>query len=267
MIALRPRPIALALAGLVAAFLLMPLLAIGPISFTPARFLTMPHGQLSLIHYRDLLDNPDWANSMLLSFRIGVVSSAIATLLAAAFAIGVWMFQPRFVSVMLGVVLLPMVAPPIVSAMILYFFLTGLSRLSGAIGYDTWFGVTIAHVVMTAPFAVVLILVELSQLDRRVDLAARGLGASVSQRIFRIILPNIRFGVVTAALLAFILSWDEIGVTLFITSVNAITLPRLMWMGVHDNIDPAVAAISVVLILITTATLILRMALQHEEPA
>ena len=264
---LRPRPIAVAFAGLVAVFLLMPLLAIGPISFTPARFLTMPHGQLSLVHYRELIDNPDWANSMLLSLRIGIASSAVATLLALSFALGIWMFQPRFVAPMLGVVLLPMVAPPIVSAMILYFFLTGLSRVSDGIGYDTWFGVTIAHVVMIVPFAVVLILVELSQLDRRIDLAARGLGASVSQRILRIILPNIRFGVVAAALLAFILSWDEIGVTLFITSVNAITLPRLMWMGVHDNVDPAVASLSVVLIVITTAVLLLRMALQREDPA
>ncbi len=264
---MRPRPVAVALAGLVAVFLLMPLLAIGPISLTPARFLTMPHGQLSLVHYRELIDNPDWANSILLSLRIGLASSAIATMLALAFALGVWMFQPRFAALMLGVVLLPMVAPPIVSAMILYFFLTGLSRMSEAIGYDTWFGVTIAHVVMIVPFAVVLILVELSQLDRRIDLAARGLGASVAQRVFRIILPNIRFGVVAAALLAFVLSWDEIGVTLFITSVNAITLPRLMWMGVHDNIDPAVASLSVVLIVITTAALLLRMALQRENPA
>ena len=66
-------------------------------------------------------------------------------------------------------------------------------------------------------------------------------------------LPNIKFGVLTAALMVFVLSWEEIGVTLFITSVNAITLPRLMWMGVHDNIDPAVAAMSVVLIAITSA--------------
>ena len=165
------------------------------------------------------------------------------------------MFQPRFAALMVGFVLLPMVAPPIVSAMILYFFLTGLSDVSEAIGYDTWFGVTIAHVVMIVPFAVVLILVELAQVDRRIDLAARGLGASALQRVFRVILPNIRFGVLAAALLAFVLSWDEIGVTLFITSVNAITLPRLMWMGVHDNIDPAVAAISVVLIVITTVAL------------
>jgi putative spermidine/putrescine transport system permease protein len=67
--------------------------------------------------------------------------------------------------------------------------------------------------------------------------------------------------------MAFFLSWEEIGVTLFVTSVNAITLPRLMWMGVHDNIDPAVAAISVVLIVVTTLALTGRMLLQREEAA
>ena len=264
---LRPEPIALAVAGLVAVFLLLPLVAIAPISLTPARFLTMPHGELSLTHYRDLIDNPDWAKSILLSLRVGAGSSAIATALALAFALGIWMFQPRFAALMVGFVLLPMVAPPIVSAMILYFFLTSLSQVSGAIGYDTWFGVTIAHVVMIVPFAVVLILVALAQIDRRLDLAARGLGASVLQRVFKIILPNIRFGVLAAFLLAFVLSWDEIGVTLFVTSVNAITLPRLMWMGVHDNIDPAIAAISVVLIVVTTLALVARMLIQREEPA
>ena len=88
---------------------------------------------------------------------------------------------------------------------------------------------------------------------------------SALQRVFKVILPNIRFGVMMAALMAFFLSWEEIGVTLFVTSVNAITLPRLMWMGVHDNIDPAVAAVSVVLIVVTTLALTGRMLLQREE--
>ena len=264
---LRPRPVALAMAGLVAVFLLLPLLAVVPISFTPARFLTMPTGELSLIHYRDLIDNPDWGRSILLSLRIGVVSSVIATALALAFSLGIWMFQPRFSALLVGFVLLPMIVPPVVSAMTLYFFLTSLSQVSSAVGYDTWFGVTLAHVVMIVPFAVVLILVALAQVDRRIDLAARGLGATVLQRAFKIILPNIRFGVLTAALMAFVLSWEEIGVTLFVTSVNAITLPRMMWMGVHDNIDPAIAAISVVLIVITTIALVGRMLLQRHEPA
>ena len=263
----RPGPVGLFLAGLVAAFLLAPLLAVVPISLTPARFLTMPTGELSLTHYRELISDPDWGRSILLSLRIGIVSSAAATILALAFALGVWMFQPPFAALLVGFVMLPMIVPPVVSAMILYFFLTSLSQVSGAIGYDTWFGVMLAHVVVIVPFAVVLILVALAQVDRRIDLAARGLGATALQRVFTIILPNIRFGVLTAALMAFALSWEEIGVTLFVTSVNAITLPRMMWMGVHDNIDPAIAAISVVLIVITVFVLVGRMILQREEHA
>ena len=261
----RPGPVSLTLAALVALFLLLPLLAVVPISFTPARFLTMPTGAWSLTHYRDLIDNPDWAASILLSLRIGLVTSVVSTALALAFALGLWMFQPRFATLLVGFVLLPMIVPPVVSAMTLYFLLTTLSRVSSVVGYDTWLGVTLAHIVMTVPFAVVLILVALAQVDRRIDLAARGLGAGVLRRALHVILPNIRFGVLTAALMVFVLSWEEIGVTLFITSVNAITLPRLMWMGVHDNIDPAIAAIAVVLIVVTTLVLLARMALRRTE--
>jgi putative spermidine/putrescine transport system permease protein len=108
---------------------------------------------------------------------------------------------------------------------------------------------------MIAPFAVILIFVALSQVDRRIDMAARGMGASLRRRILSIIVPNIRFGLVSALFLTFILSWEEIGVTLFITSVQAITLPRLVWMGLRDNVDPAVAAVSVLLIVATILAL------------
>ena len=80
-------------------------------------------------------------------------------------------------------------------------------------------------------------------------------GAGLATRIFKVILPNIRFGLIGALFLTFVLSWEEIGVTLFITSVNAVTLPRLMWMGLRDNIDPAIAAISVILIVITVTAM------------
>jgi putative spermidine/putrescine transport system permease protein len=259
----RPGPVAILAAILVAVFLLMPLLAVVPVSFTPARFLSMPGGELSLRHYRALIEDPAWGNGLLLSLRIGVVSSAIATTLAVMFGLGIWMLRPVFAGLLVGFVLLPMVVPPVVSAMTLYFLLTGLSKMNDLVGYDTWLGVALAHVVMIAPFAVVLILVALSQVDRRIDLAARGLGATVAQRAFKVILPNIKFGIVTATLLSFVLSWEEIGVTLFVTSVNAITLPRLMWMGLRDNIDPAIAAISVLLILLTVTILLARLVVRR----
>lgn len=244
----KPSATALVLAALVAVFLLLPLIAVVPVSFTPARFLSMPNGNWSLRHYMALVENPAWLQATWLSIRIAVLSSLISTALALAFSLGMWMYRPVMPGLYYGFVLMPMVAPPVVSAITIYFFLTSLSKMNDLIGYDTVFGVAIAHAVMIAPFAVVLITVALSQVDRRIDLAARGFGASVGQRIFRVILPNIKFGVFTAAFLAFVLSWEEIGVTLFITSVNAVTLPRMMWMGLRDNIDPAIAAISVVLI-------------------
>jgi putative spermidine/putrescine transport system permease protein len=261
----RPGWIAMFIAALVAAFLLMPLLAVVPVSFTPTRFLAMPEDEWSLRHYRQLVENPAWGESVLMSIRIGLVSSILSTVLAVMFGLGIWMLRPRFAALLVGIVLLPMVVPPVVSALTLYFLLTALSRFSDLVGYDTWLGVALAHVVMIVPFAVVLILVALSQVDRRIDLAARGLGASLRQRAFRVILPNIKFGILTAALLSFVLSWEEIGVTLFVSSVNVITLPRRMWMGLRDNIDPAIAAVSVVLIVLTVAALLVRAFMRREE--
>ncbi|MBN8631383.1 MAG: ABC transporter permease [Rhodobacterales bacterium] len=256
MIQLRPGVLATTLAALIAVFLLMPLVAVIPVSFTPTRYLAVPDGEWSLRHYRALIENPVWAQGIWLSIRIGVLASLVATTLATAFALGIWMLKPRFAGVLMGLALLPMVAPPVVSALTLYFFLTTLSKLNHFVAYDTWAGVALAHAVMIAPFAVVLITVALSQLDRRIDLAARSMGAGVGTRVFRIILPNIRFTLVTALFLTFVLSWEEIGVTLFITSVDAVTLPRLMWMGLRDNIDPAIAAISVVLIALVVAVIL-----------
>ncbi len=257
---MKPTPIAVFLAFTVALFLLLPLIAVVPVSFTPARFLSMPTDVWSLRHYQALLDNPAWLQSIWLSLRIGILSSVIATLLALMFSLGIWMFRPWFGSLLFGFVLLPMVAPPVVSAITLYFFLTTLSKVNDVVAYDTWVGVAIAHAVMIAPFAVVMVTVALAQVDRRIDLAARGFGASVSQRVFKVILPNIKFGVFTAFFLSFVLSWEEIGVTLFITSVDAVTLPRMMWMGLRDNIDPAIAAISVILIIIVITVILAKTA-------
>ena len=247
MTVLRPGPLAATLAALVAVFLMMPLIAVIPVSFTPARYLSVPDAEWSLRHYRALIDNPAWAQGAWLSIRIGVVASVVATGLALLFSLGIWMLQPRFAGLLMGLALLPMVAPPVVSALTLYFFLITLSKVNSFIAYDTWAGVALA------------------QVDRRIDLAARSMGAGLFTRITRVILPNIRFGILTALFLTFVLSWEEIGVTLFITSVNAVTLPRLMWMGLRDNIDPAIAAISVVLITIVVTVILTKTALERRR--
>jgi len=264
----RPGAIATCIAALVAVFLLMPLIAVIPVSFTPTRYLALPDGEWSLRHYRALMDNPAWIGGVGLSILIGMISAVLATTLALLFSLGIWILQPRYAGLWIGIALLPMVAPPVVSALTLYFFLITLSKFNSFIAFDTWAGVALAHSVMIAPYAVVLISVALVQVDRRIDLAARGMGAGLARRIRSIILPNIRFGVLSALLLTFVLSWEEIGVTLFITSVNAVTLPRLMWMGLRDNIDPAIAAISVILIAVVVLGILTKTVVQRlaKEP-
>lgn len=262
MMSARPGRLATTFAALIAVFLLMPLGAVVPISFTPERYLSLPTDTWSLRHYQALIDNPAWLNGVWLSVRIGVFSSLVATGLALLFSLGIWIVQPRFAGLLMGIALMPMVAPPVVSALTLYFFLVSLGQVNNLVAYDTLAGVVLAHAVMIAPFAVVLITVSLAQVDRRIDLAARGMGASLARRILTVILPNIRFGILTALFLTFVLSWEEIGVTLFITSVDAVTLPRMMWMGLRDNVDPAVAAISVVLIGIVVTIIVVKTLVQ-----
>lgn len=258
MIRLRPGRIATLLTALVALFLLMPLIAVIPVSFTSRRYLSLPDGKYSLRHYRALLEDPAWLDSFLTSVQVGLIASLLAVVLATAFCIGIWMLRPKLSGVMTGFVLLPMVAPPVVSSLTLYFFLTRLSQWNDLIAYDSLGGVILAHMVMIVPYAVVVIMVSLSQLDRRMDLAAQSMGASVARRVFGVILPNVRFGLIGAFFLCFLLSWDEIGVTLFVTSVDTITLPRRMWMGLRDNVDPSIAALSVLLILVVSTVIILR---------
>lgn len=252
----RPGPIAIALALLAALFLLAPLIAVVPISLTPNRFLSMPTDAISLRHYATLFTDPAWRDAALVSLRIATLASVISVALAATFSIGLWLARPKRAALIVGFVLMPMVVPPVVSAMVLYFLLTFLSRIQPFVGYDTEAGVVLAHVVLNVPFAVVLMLVALSGVDRRIDLAARSMGATFTMRAFRIVLPNVRHAFAGALLTTFVLSRDETAVTLFVTSVDAVTLPRLMWMGLRDNIDPAVAAASVVLTLLTVTALV-----------
>ncbi len=135
MTASRPGLIATLLAILIAIFLMMPLLAVVPVSFTPKRFLSIPTDELSLRHYRALVENPAWAGGIWLSIRIGMTSASIATALGAMFSLGIWMLRPRFAGMLMGIALLPMVAPPVVSALTLYFFLITIGQFNTVVAF------------------------------------------------------------------------------------------------------------------------------------
>ncbi|MBK5571107.1 ABC transporter permease [Ensifer sp. SSB1] len=244
--------LAYALTYLAVAFLVSPLIAAVPVSFTAKRYLSMPEGDWSWLHYQELFTSDIWRNGIFTSIQAGIVTSVISTVLAFLFAVGLWYTQSRLTRTLVALALVPMAVPPIVSSLTMYFFSTQADI------YDSMLGVVIAHTVMALPYAVVTILVSINQVDRRIELAARNLGASVWQTTFWVILPNVKFGVLSAAFLSFILSWEEISVTLFVTSVDVVTLPKLMWSGLRDSIDPVIAAIAVILTVIASVCVLVR---------
>lgn len=246
-----------AIAYLAAAFLLLPLIAVIPVSFTPKRFLSMPDGDWSLRHYSALFEDGVWLSSIGTSISIALVASVLATVLATMFGLGLWFRRPRAGAVLVGFALLPMVVPPVTSAIILYFLLAKLRLL------DTMTGLVIGHAIMTLPFAVVAMLSAFARLDRSLEMAARNLGASTLQTIFLVVLPNLKAGMLSAWFLTFILSWEESTVTLFTSGIEVVTLPKRIWDNLRLDVDPVVASISVVMVVVTAVVIIVRALARH----
>jgi putative spermidine/putrescine transport system permease protein len=241
-------------AWLLLAFLFVPVLVVIPVALTDRDYLSLPNNGISFDHFAALVNwRAGWMPSILTSLGIAMASAVIATAVSAAFAIGAWVYVGRWPSILRVILLSPLIVPPIIYAV-------GMVRLWSKLGLlDTWLGVTIVHVILAMPLAVLAIGASLSNLDPRLVQAARSLGARPATIFGRVILPNIIPGTVAGAILAFIVSWDEITVTLFITSRGIVTLPRKIWTSIADAVDPALAAIATVMLAVTIVGLILRM--------
>ena len=226
-------------------FLVAPALVALPVSLTPKRFLSMPTDTLSLRHFEKLFTSPEWISSFVQSATIALTSAAFATVLGTLCAIGLWRISSRAGEVVLAFLLLPLVIPPIISAMAFYLLFVPLGLI------DSYLGLMLAHTVLAAPLVLITVSASLAGFDPRLEQASRNLGASSMTTLLRVILPSIRPGVLAGAVFAFIASWDEIVVTLFLSKFNVYTLPRRMWNGIRENTDPTVAAAAVVLIGIT----------------
>lgn len=226
-------------------FLTLPALIAVPVSLTPKRYLSMPQDALSLRHYANLFGGGEWLSSMLQSAVIASASAAIATVLGTICAVGLWRIASRTSEVIRAFLLLPLIIPPILSAMAFYRAWVKLGLL------DSYPGLILAHAILAAPIVLITVSATLANFDLGLEQASRNLGASRITTLRRVILPSIRPGIPAGAVFAFILSWDEIVVTLFIAKFHIVTLPRRMWDGIRENTDPTVAAAAVVLIAVT----------------
>ena len=233
------------LAWVLLILLVAPALVAIPVSLTPKRFLSFPTDELSLQYYRKLFTSPEWLSSFGQSAVIGLSSTLLATTIGTLCAIGLWRVSSRAGEVMRAILLLPLVIPPIIAAMAFYRMFVPLGLI------DSYIGLILAHTVLSAPLVLITVSASLAGFDPRLEQASRNLGASNWTTMRRVILPGIKPGVMAGAVFAFISSWDEIVVTLFLSKFSVYTLPRRMWNGIRENTDPTVAAAAVVLMVVT----------------
>ena len=242
-------------AWLILAFLLLPLLVVVPVSLTDTSYIGLPKEHLSLQHYVNYFTSTEWLHATWTSIWVGLAVATCASVLGTAFAIGCWFLSDRASSIARWVLIAPILVPPVVQSLGFYRFWVKLGLI------DTYTGVILAHTLLALPYVSISVFAALANLDRNIPRAARSLGASIGQTVRAVVVPAARPGIVTGFIFAFIVSFDEIVGVLFITVRNVSTLPKRIWEGIQDNIDPTIAAVAtllVVLTLIVTAIGVLR---------
>lgn len=245
-----------ALAWMVLSFLVLPLIVVFPVSITDTRFLSLPQEGISFRHWVNLFTNEAWLRSIWQSLVIATVSTIIAVTAGSLCAVGCWRLASRMSEAVRTLMLVPLIVPTIIYALGLYKFYVDL-RLLG-----TYTGVIVAHAVTGLPYVMITVSASLANFDPRLEQAARNLGASLGQTIRMVIIPNIMPGILSGAIFAFVHSWDELIVVLFIASRQIFTLPRMMWNGINENLDPTIAVVAAALIAFTLALLISELALR-----
>lgn len=238
------------MAALSFAFLIIPLIVLVPISFSSGTYLSFPPPGFSLKWYRRYLADPAWLDATWRSIEIGLATTALSLAIGIPLAFG--LVRGRFYGRKLleNGISAPMIVPHIVISIAIY----GMFSKLGLIG--EWYGVALAHTVLALPFVVIVLVAGLRDFDTTLELAARGLGASPVRSVLTVTLPILAPSVYSAALLAFITSFDELVVAMFLAGAN-MTLPKKMFDTILTEIEPTVAAVSVLQIVLVTGLLIL----------
>ena len=238
-------PVLVGACWLVLLFLMLPTLVAVPVSLTPERYLSLPTDSISFRHYGTLFTDPQWISSVGQSFFIATVTAMLSVGLGALAAVGLWRIASQLSETVRLLALAPLIVPPVVSALAFYWFFARLGLI------DSFVGVILAHTILAAPYVLVTVAASLATVDVRQEQASLSLGASHAQTIRHVILPQAKPGLITGAVFAFLISWDEIVVTLFIASRRVYTLPRKMWDGIQERVDPTIAAAATVLFAVT----------------
>lgn len=237
--------------GMVLAFILAPIFVVIPLAFSSAPFLTFPPPGFSLRWFETYFSRADWINPTLVSFQIGAMTMLMATVIGTLAAVGIVQGQFRGRRVVTALILAPLMMPTIVLAVSLYY----LFARYGIVG--TRLALVLAHTAIALPFVFVVVSAALQRLDPALGQAASVLGAGRLQVLRRITLPLAAPAIGVAALFAFLASFDELVVALFLAGTRTTTLPKRMWDSIREEIDPTTAAVATLLIGLSILVLIL----------
>lgn len=244
---------------LVFIFLVAPILAIMPLSFSSGSYLTYPLPGLSLRWYDDFVNSTRWMSSLKNSMIIGIASTILSMVLGTLAALGLAQWKSKLKPLIMAFVLSPVVVPGVITAVGLYFFFAPLG-LTGS-----YLGLILAHTVLATPFVVITVAATLQSFDMNLARAAASLGASPFYGFRHVILPLILPGLASGALFAFATSFDEVVIVLFLAGPEQRTLPLEMYSGIRENISPTITAAAVMLTAMSVALLATMEALRRRN--
>jgi len=238
--------------GLIFFFLIAPILVIIPLSFNAEDFFTFtpemlaldPEGY-SLKHYHEFFTSVEWQHALWNSIKIAPAATFLSVSLGTLAAVGLSQDHVPFRRVIMAILISPMIVPLIISAAGMYFFYSRIG-LQG-----TYIGVVLAHAALGIPFVIITVTATLVGFDKTLTRAAANLGANPLTTFFKVQMPLILPGVISGGLFAFITSFDEVVVVLFVGSANQQTLPWQMFTGLREQISPTILAVATILVTIS----------------
>lgn len=236
---------------LVMAFLVLPLLVVIALSFSPSRFFVFPPTGVSLRWYGELISAPKWRDAALNSLIVGLGASLVSTTLGLLAAWGLSETRSRWAGLVTGWLVLPMGVPIVVVAVASFITYSQYGLAS------TRLGLILAHAALGLPFVTIAVTATLRGFNRNLVRAAESLGASPLQAFRTVTMPVVMPGILTGAIFAFAVSFDEVIVALFQSNPQLHTLPVEIFSGTRESISPAVTAAAALLMVISTMFLLL----------
>jgi len=243
-------------------YLVLPIFIVVPMSFSASRFLSFPPPSLSVRWYTEYFGSSEWILATLVSFEVAIATALLATPIGVAAAYGIHVGSGRLSRAAYTILMMPLMVPHIIVAIGIFFIYARIGA------NNTILGIVLAHTMLAIPFVLITTLSGLQGFDMQQERAAQSLGVNRLQAFLRVTAPQIKGSIIAGALFAFISSFDEVVVSLFLSGGPSSTLPKRMFVALRDEVDPTIAAISSMIIIASlaiglTATVASRKRIRH----